>query len=255
MQVTCPNCSQAVPAANINIQELVGVCPSCDQIFPVTTPTAKAKRRKVKQPEPMAVHDADALEIAFHTNFRLDKDQAVQGAAVMFILSTVFTFVFLSEFWAGELSVFMPLLFALGSLWSGYALALRLYNRTHIHVQNDTVRISRQPLPNPLAHTNEVSLHAVTAILAEETEISKEQAYDTPRYNVWAETADGARRPIINDVTEQYAYFIAQRLSERLHKDAPPPRDTSRLSDLEAESNDDSELADDWRPDQTAGSF
>ena len=83
------------------------------------------------------------------------------------------------------------------------------------------------------------TLHSVTSIKCEETAISKKEAYDTPRYRVWAETSDGNRRTIVNDVTEDYAYFISQQLDERLQLDFD--QDTSRLRDVEPDMNYDSQ--------------
>ena len=42
---------------------------------------------------------------------------------------------------------------------------------------------------------------------------------------------DGRQKLIVNNVIEEYAYFIAQRLDERLHADAEP--DVSRLEEVE----------------------
>ena len=49
--------------------------------------------------------------------------------------------------------------------------------------------------------------------------LNREEEYDMPRYRVWAETADGSRKMIVNDVIEDYAYFVVQRLEERLHSE------------------------------------
>ena len=96
-------------------------------------------------------------------------------------------------------------------------------------MDEDTIKITRKPIPNPLNQGYEVPLAGVTAIKYEETAISKKEAFDTPRYHVWAETIDGNRRTIVNDVTEDYAVFIAQRLEERLQMD--DERDVFHLED------------------------
>ena len=101
-------------------------------------------------------------------------------------------------------------------------------------------RITRKPIPNPLNQGHEVPLAGVTAIKYEETAISKKEAYDTPRYRVLAETEDGSHRTIVNDVTEDYAVFIAQCLEERLYMDANP--DVSRLEDDEYPLNDEADI-------------
>jgi len=54
---------------------------------------------------------------------------------------------------------------------------------------------------------------------------------------VWAETGDGSRRVIVNDVIEDYAVYIAQRLDERLQASLDP--DTSRLEDRGYDDDED----------------
>jgi hypothetical protein len=112
-----------------------------------------------------------------------------------------------------------------------YRLVLTVANKTHIEMDEDTIKVTRKPIPNPFNQGYEVPLAGVTAIKYEETAASKKEAYDTPRYLVWAETEDGSRRTIVNDVTEDYAVFITQRLEERLQTDAE--LDISRLEEDE----------------------
>ncbi len=115
-------------------------------------------------------------------------------------------------------------------------MALTVFNKTHIKMDEESIAVKRRPLPNPLNQGHEVSLAGVTAIKYEETAISKKEAYDTPRYIVWADTEDGSRRTIVNDVIEDYAVYIAQHLEERLQADAD--LDTSRLEDTPSPLDD-----------------
>ena len=217
MQVNCPNCGEKVTADNINIQKMTAVCTACDTVFSFDLPEDKVKRRKVKQPVRFTLRDAETLQMSFWTNFRLDRNET-----------------FLSSLWGGvatafvallligitDLPLFVPLAFLVIAAWLFYGLALIVMNQTHIEMDEDTIKVTRKPIPNLLNRGYEVSLTGVSAIKYEETAISKKEAYDTPRYQVWAETADGSRRSIVNDVTEDYAVFIAQRLQERLDMNA-----------------------------------
>ena len=91
MQVNCPNCGEKVPAENINIQKMTAVCPACDTVFSFDLPEAetKAKRRKVKQPSKLMIQDNDTLQMAFQTNFRLDRNEAFISSAMGSICLTV----------------------------------------------------------------------------------------------------------------------------------------------------------------------
>lgn len=230
MQVNCPNCGAKVTAENINIQNMTAVCAACDTVFRFDLPGAeteiKAKRRKVKQPPKLTLHDAETLQMEFWTNFRLDRDEAFSSSIIGGVLMT---FLALVVFAAGVEPSIIPLIFLLSAFGFFYRLALVVVNKTHIEMDEDTITIARKPIPSPLDLKREVSLAGVEAIKYEETAISKKESYDTPRYTVWAETVDGSRRIIVNDVTEEYAVFIAQSLQERLYMDAEP--DVSRLQD------------------------
>lgn len=237
MQLTCPECGAQVPAENVNIQEMVAVCPSCDMVFKIdlSDPTVeKAKRRKVKRPQPLSIlaDDANHLHMAFRTNFRLDKHETFLSSAILSVVFTSLTIMFINIYAAEpDLPFMLPLGFGTAALFAYYVLGLIAFNKTHIIMDDDSVRVSRKPLPNILREDHQVSLHGAVAIRCEETEASIKHNYDTPRYRVWAEMADGRRKTIIMDVTEEYAYYIARRLDERLHEDVSISADTSRLMD------------------------
>ena len=227
MQVICPNCGEKVPATNINIQKMTAVCPACDTVFSFDVPeTQKAKRRKVKRPARLVLNDDATLHMAFWTNFRLDKNGDFLSSAMM---SGSMGFIALLLIATGKAPLILTLGFVLIALAFVYRLVLTALNKTHIEMDEDTIKVTRKPLPNPFNQGHEVPLAGVAAIKYEETALSKKEAYDTPRYQVWAETADGSRRNIVNDVTEDYAVFIAQHLQERLQIDAD--LDVSRLED------------------------
>jgi hypothetical protein len=226
MHVNCPNCGEKVTAENINIQKMTAVCPACDTVFAFDLPEAKAKRRKVKQPAKVNVRDDDTLQMDFWTNFRLDRSEAFISSLIGGISMIGVGLLILS---AEGPPPIIPMIILLVGLGFFYSLALTVFNKTHIEMDEESIKIARKPLPNPLNQGHEVSLAGVAAIKYEETEVSKKEGYDTPRYRVWAETTDGRRRTIVNDVTEEYAVFIAQRLEERLQMNADP--DVSRLED------------------------
>jgi len=135
----------------------------------------------------------------------------------------------------------LPLGFVLIALGALYTAVITAYNKTHIEMDADKIRVSRKPLPG-WDQNIEVSLHGVSAIRYEETAISKKEGYDLPRYNVWAETPDGTRRIIVKDVIEDYAVFIAQRLNERLMQDAEDDLDVSHLADQVAHDDQDEQI-------------
>lgn len=228
MQVRCPNCGKKVNADNINIQKMTAVCAACDTVFPFNLPEVKAKTkwRDVRQPEKLVLRDAETLRMEFATNFRLDKDGdfivSLMGAPGMALLG-------LSLLGDTGVPAILPILFLVISVTLFYWLALKVVNKTHIEMDADSITVERKPVPNPLGQKLGIPLDGVTTFKYEETAISKKEAYDTPRYRVWAEMSDGTRRTIVNDVIEDYAVFVAQTLEQHLYMESDP--DISRLED------------------------
>lgn len=216
MQVTCPKCSEPVPAGKINMQQMAAVCPVCHTVFGFDVPSAKGKRRKVKQPLHMTVHDSDQLHMTFRTNFRLDRNAMLINAVVLAIVFAMAVAVTTQDYFTGEMPFFIPLAFFAALMLAVYQIGLTILNRTHIDMDEESIRVSRKPIPNPLRAPNVVSLTGIDRIHHEETPISKREGYDTPRYHIWAETVEGRRNLIISDVIEEYAVFIAQKLNQRL---------------------------------------
>lgn len=239
MQLTCPNCGEKIPSAHINIQEMVAVCPACDTVFRFTAPALKAKRRKVKRPERLALDETDQrMRMVFRTNFRLDKNETFISGAVFSIVFTCVTALFIGQYLTegDPVLVLMAFIMGLAALLGYYWLALTIYNKTHIDAAEDTITVSRRPIPNPLAAPNTIDLAGVERIHYEETAISQKEGYDTPRYGVWAMLVDGSRRLIVNDVTADYAAFIAQCLNEHVALNADPNTDRLADEDWEAET-------------------
>lgn len=143
----------------------------------------------------------------------------------------MFSFITFIEYPDGGAPFIVPVIFTVLALAFLYRASLIAYNHTNITMNDDAIQVSRAPIPSPFNQKQPISLYGVTDIKCEETAISKKEHYDTPRYRVWAETADGSQRLIVNDVTEDYAYFISQRLDERLKMDSE--QDYSRLEDID----------------------
>lgn len=232
MQLTCPECGEQIKAENINIHDMVAVCSVCNTVFKFKFPENKPKRRKVQQPQQMTVEEGDDLQIAYRTNFRLDKDETFLSSLLASVFFTFFTLLTISESLSGDKAVLIPFIFGLLTVSLYYWLSLIVFNKTHIDMTDVSIRVSRQPLPTFLNQTREINLSGVVSIISEETTASKKEAYDTPRYNVWANLHDGSRKVIVSDVTEDYGVFIAQRLNDHLELDMDDTQlDVSRLED------------------------
>lgn len=229
MQLTCPNCNEKIIAGNINIQDKIAVCHQCDTVFQFSIPDSsdkKAKRRKVHQPHDLTLHDEERLHMSFRTNWRLDQNETFLTGAILGVLFTFISVMLISE---GELNL-LPFIIGLIAFAGYYTAALTAYNKTHITMNDVSIKTSRLPLPGSTRHHTEVNLANVESITTEETAMSAKEGFDLPRYNVYANRFDGSRQVIIKDVTEEYGQFIAQTLNAELSAE-DDHLDMSRLED------------------------
>jgi hypothetical protein len=234
-QIHCPNCGTVLRAENINIQDKLGVCPNCNNVFHFEAPKEKVSRRKIKQPKALSLReDEDSLEMRFRTNFRLDRNETVVSSSILIGFLLPITGLLFSQYLErGTVPLLVPLITSFFTVFFAYILALTVYNETELVMDANSIHVARKPLPNLTNQGEEISLSGVTEIRCEETPASIKNAYDTPRYNVWAILADGNRKLIVADMIYDYGFFIAQRLQERL--DADSVENVSRLEDVEGE--------------------
>ena len=131
-------------------------------------------------------------------------------------------------FWENEVPIFLPLMFLIMAIAAIYSLGTIVYNQTQIHMDDEAIQVARGPLPS-LTQARRISLTGINAFNAEESAVSQREGYDTPRFHVWALSAEGSRRLVCGDLTEDYANYIASQLNQRL---APDDTDSAaRLSE------------------------
>ncbi len=235
MQLHCPQCDYPVKAEQINIQKMVALCEQCSGVFDISRPRAKAKRRKVHRPPRLHRRSEDPLHLGFRTNFRLDKSERFQSSAIMSGVFSLMTLLMTGLFLEGEVPIFLPLMFVIMAIAAIYSLATITYNQTHIRVEDEAIHVSRAPLPS-LTQARRISLDGLESFAIEETTASQREGYDTPRYHVWANDADGGRRLVSGDLTEEYASYIASQLNQRLIPDETDG--SARLSDSQLDFDD-----------------
>ncbi|MBZ0291066.1 MAG: zinc ribbon domain-containing protein [Anaerolineae bacterium] len=238
MQITCPQCGEPVSAEHINIQHMTAVCPACSTIFRFNPPEAKIKRRKVKQPTHFKVIESGSdLSLSFRTNFRLDKNESFIFRGILSFAFTFISAITINEYFSGDAPFILALGFTLVALFLYYLLSLVVFNKTDIRINDETIQVSRKPIPDFLNQPQSIGLAGVERVRYEETPASIRESYDTPRYHVWAEMIDGSRKIIVSDLVDDYAIFITQRLTEYLDLDNSNPA-ISRLMDDEQHSHD-----------------
>ena len=241
MQVQCPNCGEIIRAEHINIHEKISVCSACNTVFKFEIAEEKAKRRKIKQPSNLKLsHSDEKLQMRFRTNFRLDKDTGFVSSSILAGFSTFISGVLFGRTFAGQLAPILPEAFAVLAVFFFYLMALVVFNHTEIEMDADSILVSRKPLPSQTNQAKQFKLSGLTRIYAEETAISIKEAFDTPRFNVWAEMPDGSRKVVVHNLIEDYAFFVAQTLNERLQSSTG--FDGSRLEDSADDGEEQTDL-------------
>ena len=71
VKLKCPACGAPISAHRINVQQMIAVCPHCDNVFRFDSAFAP-QRRKIKAPAQFRVtdDDPDRLDMAFKWSFR-----------------------------------------------------------------------------------------------------------------------------------------------------------------------------------------
>jgi hypothetical protein len=176
MQLTCPNCGQPIPSENINIQRMAAVCPACHNVFQFDTSPAKYKRQKVKQPQHIELDETDEhVNIAFRTNFPLDKNEILLLSGGLSLFFTFITIIAATRAPVNPTAALVTLGFGLFTLCLYYWVALTAFNKTHIRINNEEIEVSRKPLPNLFTQPHTISLAGIESIRYEETPASKKE--------------------------------------------------------------------------------
>ena len=235
MQPVCPQCQQPVEAEQVNIQQMVALCPVCSSIFELRPGLQRRKTRKVQQPTGLQLNDGDPLTFKFRTNFRLDKNEYFINSAILSVVFSLMTILMIALNLEGEVPVFLPMLFAIMALGALYWLGSIAWNHTEIAASENSLMVSRRPLP-VTSSSRVMDLTDVETFYAEETVASQREGYDTPRFHVWASETEGGRKLVIGDLTEEYATYIASRLDAWLREDDDISVDRLSLDEADADA-------------------
>jgi hypothetical protein len=212
MELKCPNCGETIPAANINIQKTLAVCPECSHVFNFgdDVPARKRKSRKVHQPDRLQVRDdGSTLHMHYSRVYRPD-DKGGIGTSALITLVMIFTLVSAAGGGAPVGLLLMLTLIALGGLYTTAALLL---HGARIMADDAALLVRHGPLPLPNFENNALQREDVVRVFADETIASKEKGTLEQRYyHVCAELANGNRVILLKGLPHDYAVYIAQEL-------------------------------------------
>ncbi|HEX3049116.1 MAG TPA: hypothetical protein VHP83_00555 [Aggregatilineaceae bacterium] len=216
MHIHCENCNTPIPAANINIQDKIAVCPSCNTVFSFSL-QRKAKQRKVKKPPEVTIHEGDsgAEMILLWRHMLKPAEYWILGIFVL--LGVVFGAVAGSAL--ADVQSFMQGLFGgmflLGALGCLYLIVSTLLNQVRVTVDDETIRVKHGPLPlginRQVAREEVIHIHCDVGNNHRNVERGSEMAY----YNVKAECRDG-RAVSLATLHRDAAFYVAQVIENYL---------------------------------------
>jgi len=144
-KIACPSCNDTVQADNLNLQNKVAKCSSCNVVFSIEKDLEKVKsksvvKQKVLRPEGIELFSfKDDLEITIQRTVSW-----LDGMGV--ILMPFFAFIFtLSYFVKGAVPLGIPIAFTIASAYFIFQIFKRKKNKTYVDVNKRSVAIKNRP--------------------------------------------------------------------------------------------------------------
>ncbi len=243
MKLKCPACGAPIPAASINVQQMVAVCPECDNVFKFDN-VFQQRRRKLKAPVQFRVvdDDPDRLDMAFKWSPRTEPPFSI----VLIVVAFVFLLVTLIGMIAEGAPLIAAILPLLPASFLGYVLLTLLVNSTHYQSDGETLDVYSEPLPYFRYGSRSIPLDEIERVSVERVADPRLSQGKEGFYNVFIHTLDGDVQKIAAIVNYEHAYFIAQEIEAYVQalREAPAPA----LADDQFEAEE-SEALEDWTPD------
>ncbi len=143
-KVHCPSCEEEVNADDLNLQNSVAKCGSCNVIFSIEeeveiVKTKKEMKQEVFRPEGIDLfHYKDDLDITIQQHF-----QGLDVFGIILMPALAF-FSFLFHFAKG-VPIYYPIIFTLGSLYFIYRALNYSKNKTYIDINDRALSIKSRP--------------------------------------------------------------------------------------------------------------
>ena len=209
--LNCPNCGASVPAENINIQDTLAVCSTCDRVFDFGSKFTPKKRkpRKIKPPETVELIEQDErYEIQYRWYTPL-----AWGIVPVAIFWNLFML-----FWHGS-TVFggwlIGTLFAIPhtliGLWLIYKVLTAFINRTRIVMTPYDLAVMYGPIPSPGSRL--IDRRSIEGLYIKEDSTETINNRKTPIYGLYMETKGDKDRAVVKGVRDYtLALFIKQEI-------------------------------------------
>lgn len=209
MYLKCPNCGVEIPARQINIRELIAVCPTCNYLFNLSENdiTHKVKRDKFKMPAGIQVQheDEDQLNLSYRLVFG--------PGSKFWLMCSSFAALFWTVLFLYEQTIFLGLV----SLVLWYVLSIFVTTTIHITANEAGIKVRTGPWPFPI---KDDKILRKTDILYVASKKSKSPFPLNRTYNVYVEMHDGECIDVVSSLPQAPARYLAATLDDYLSMEA-----------------------------------
>lgn len=221
MRLTCPNCDTTIPAANINVQTMVAVCPTCDTVFSfqapgTAAPPSKSKRLRVRIPPHVSINqDGDQLDLHYGWWERYGSGKYVVVAVSMITVMWLLLVVTPGVISGTSSLISVPLvMLALVMLLVVYMPIALVVNQTSFTVDGEHLSIRHRPLPWGFVQRR-WRVEEVDFVEARLSGVP--DRYNNPMQNLYVIRRDGVAFRLMTQVDYDSAQVITRAINDYLH--------------------------------------
>lgn len=218
MQLNCPYCQSPVPAANVNIAQLVAKCERCNQLFTFDRQLEHIERHRTEVLLPPGIESYSMLsDLYFEVSWRSGKEMAFFIIFTIFWDSIVFLFAVLAIL-SGQLSMllFLSLHLAVGIGLLYYTISL-LINKTYIYVNRQSIHIEHKPLPKLFSPSRDIESSEIGQLFLERYVSSKTNGVPNYAFAVQVLLKNNERVNLVKGLrTEEQGRYIEQQVERFL---------------------------------------
>jgi hypothetical protein len=143
-KVNCPSCETEVAADNLNLQNSIAKCGSCNALFSIEEEIENLKPKKLMKQEVIRPEGIDLFH--FKDDLDITVQQHLQGLNAMGLIFLPMLAMFsILIFFTKGIPIFYPLLFTLGSFYFIYQVLNQSKNKTFIDINDKFLSIRSRP--------------------------------------------------------------------------------------------------------------
>jgi hypothetical protein len=226
-ELTCPNCSTAIPPDRINVQEMVAACPTCAHVFRFASLLSEALPQVPKPAAPLALPTGIEVQRELSTLQLSIAWRAVRSKwfmTIFAILWDLFLIPFIVTAVSGntEVALFISLHFAVAVGITFYVIALWV-NSTKIRVDGSGIDVRHTPIPVPFTPRHFIPAQDIAQFYVEEYVLSRTNGRPDITFALRIKTKNGKDLRLVPGFTDvSGALYLEQEIEKFLKIEDQP---------------------------------